>query len=412
MKTAIIGAGASGMAAAGFLLREEDQEVLIFEQNEYPGKKLGITGKGRCNVTNNCAPEEFLKNVIRNSKFLYSAAYSFTAADTMELFESLGVPLKTERGNRVFPQSDKARDIVNALKRFSLSRGAKLISAKAEKIITDGDGKVTGVVAGGKEYAADNVILATGGVSYPSTGANDSGYALARQLGHTVVKPEPSLVPLALDSPYPAKLMGLSLKNVTLTVYEEGKKIFSEFGEILFTHFGLSGPLTLSASAFMSEGKKYSCAIDLKPALDKQKLNERLLRDFSSELNKNFSNSLSKLLPAKLIPAFVEMSGIDPDKKINSITKAEREKIISLLKDVPFEIAGKRGLSEAVVTRGGVDVTKVNPKNMESKIIKNLFFAGEILDVDALTGGFNLQIAFSTAFLAAKSIIKKQIKKY
>ena len=412
MRTAIIGAGASGMAAAGFLLRESDEEVLVFEQNEYPGKKLGITGKGRCNVTNNCPPEDFLKNVIRNNKFLYSAAYSFTAADTMALFESLGVPLKTERGNRVFPQSDKARDIVNALKSFSFSNGAKLVSQKAEKITTDENIKVTGVIAGGKEYKADNVILATGGVSYPSTGANDSGYIIAEKLGHDIVKPEPSLVPLTLNSPYPAKMMGLSLKNVTLTVYEEDKKIFSELGEVLFTHFGISGPLALSASAFMSNGKKYSCSIDLKPALDKQKLDERLLRDFSSVLNKNFSNSLSKLLPAKMISVFVEISGINPNKKINSITKTEREKIVSLLKGLSFEIAGKRGLPEAVITRGGIDVSKVNPKNMESKIIKNLFFTGEILDVDALTGGFNLQIAFSTAYLASESIIKNRLKKY
>lgn len=400
----IIGGGAAG-AMAGVLCSQRGRKTIIFEPNGKIGKKLLITGKGRCNVTNNCTPDELLKNIPRNPRFLYSAFSRFSSADTMELFEGFGVPLKTERGNRVFPVSDKAADIVSALDRNLKKNGVRIIKEKVTDIIV-GDGVCKGVVAGGKQYFSQSVLLATGGKSYPLTGSDGSGYALAEKTGHTVTPLEPSLVPIVCSEKYCADMMGLSLRNVTLSLYDGKKKIYSELGEMLFTHFGVSGPLVLSASSHISkmESGRYKILIDLKPGLSLKQLDSRIQRDFSENINRIFGNSLSKLLPAKLVPTAVRLSGIPGETKVNQITREERLAFAQLLKEFPLTVKGFRPIEEAIITSGGINIKEINPKTMESKLVQNLYFAGEIIDTDGYTGGFNLQIAFSTAFCAAENL--------
>ena len=382
-------------------------EITVIEKNGRPARKLMITGKGRCNVTNNCGVDTLVANVPKNGKFLFSAFSGFSASDTMGLFESLGVPLKTERGNRVFPVSDKAVDIVDALVGAVKKSGANILHSVAEKILTE-NGTVTGVkTESGEIYPADSVILATGGMSYPLTGSTGDGYKMAKELSHTVTELKPSLVPLTVHEGFCSRLAGLSLKNVTLSVFEEGKKkpVFSELGEMLFTHFGISGPLTLSASSHMRKMGKatYTAYIDLKPALSPEQLDSRILRDFEDEKNKDFANSLDKLLPKSIIPVIISLSGIEPALKVNQISREMRGELCKVIKDLPLHVTGFRPIEEAIITGGGISVKEINPSTMESKLVKGLYFAGEIIDADAYTGGFNLQIAFSTGFAAGKN---------
>lgn len=401
----IVGAGASGLFAS-IQLAWQGLDVLVIEHMNIPGKKLLITGKGRCNVTNNSDVQNVMANIPRNSKFLYSALSRFAPEDTMAFFESLGVELKTERGNRVFPVSNKASDIVGALVNAARDAGVKFVTDEVKELVIE-NGAVKGVKSDNDTYFADKIIIATGGRSYPKTGSNGDGYKLAKQAGHTVTEITPSLCPVVTEEKEPAQMMGLSLRNCTLTLYENGKDkpVYSELGEMLFTHFGLSGPLVLSASAHMdgiSKGK-YQISIDLKPALSHEKLDERILRDFGEFPNRDFSNALGKLLPSKMIDVVVKMSGIVPYKKVNQITKAEREQLVDLLKDMRFTVRSLRSIDEAIITRGGVDVKEISPKTMGSKLVDGLYFIGEVLDVDAYTGGYNLQIAFATAYAAAMS---------
>lgn len=407
-KTVIIGGGAAGlMAACAAAEKYGGRAVTVIEKNRRPGRKLMITGKGRCNVTNNCDRDTLISNVPANGRFLFSAFSDFGTADTMEFFEKRGVPLKTERGNRVFPVSDKASDIVDALVNAVNKSGVKILTAEAEEILTD-NSAVTGVrTRDGEILEADSVILATGGMSYPVTGSTGDGYKMAGRLGHTVTPLKASLVPLNVKQGFCSRLSGLSLKNVTLTVYESGRKkpVFSELGEMLFTHFGISGPLVLSASAHMRKmgSAEYVAYIDLKPALDEQKLDSRILRDFEEEKNRNFGNSLDKLLPKSIIPVIISLSGIAPDTKVNQISREQRARLCGVLKALRLDITGFRPIEEAIITGGGISVKEINPSTMESKLVSGLFFAGEIIDADAYTGGFNLQIAFSTGHLAGKN---------
>ena len=396
------------MAAYSAALKYGDTaEITVIEKNERPARKLMITGKGRCNVTNNCDIDTLIANVPKNGKFLFSAFSGFSSFDTMRLFESLGVPLKTERGNRVFPVSDRAVDIVDALVRAVKKSGVNILHSVAKKILTE-DGAVTGVLLeSGEIISADSVILATGGMSYPLTGSTGDGYKMAAEHSHTVTELKPSLVPLTVHEGFCSRLAGLSLKNVTLSVFEEGKKkpIFSELGEMLFTNFGISGPLTLSASAHMRKMGKaaYTAYIDLKPALSSEQLDSRILRDFEGEKNKDFANSLDKLLPKSIIPVIIALSGIEPSLKVNQISREMRAALIKAIKTMPLHITGFRPIEEAIITGGGISVKEINPSTMESKLVKGLYFAGEIIDADAYTGGFNLQIAFSTGFAAGKN---------
>lgn len=402
----IVGGGAAGMMAA-ITAAGLGKSTLLLEKMNRCGKKISITGKGRCNVTNNCTSDDFFANIPTNPRFLYSAYAGFNSQDCMDFFERLGVPLKTERGNRVFPVSDKAEDIVRALEQGCEDHGVNRIFSKVTEIITE-DGAVKGVKCGSRTYFAPSVLIATGGKSYPGTGSDGDGYRFAEELGHTVTDIKPSLVPIESDDEYCREMMGLSLKNVVLTLKDtvKNKVVFSEMGEMLFTHFGVSGPLVLSASSHIPqvESGRYIFYIDLKPALDEKKLDERILRDFKEIPNRIFANSLSKLLPSKMIPTVVELSGIDGEKQVNSVTKQERQRLVSLLKAFPVHIRGFRPIAEAIVTSGGVKVSEVSPKTMESKLVKGLYFAGEILDVDGYTGGFNLQIAFSTGCLAGENM--------
>ena len=383
------------------------KSTLLLEKMNRCGKKISITGKGRCNVTNNCTSDDFFANIPTNPRFLYSAYAGFNSQDCMDFFERLGVPLKTERGNRVFPVSDKAEDIVRALEQGCEDYGVNRIFSKVTEIITE-DGAVKGVKCGSRTYFAPSVLIATGGKSYPGTGSDGDGYRFAEELGHTITDIKPSLVPIESDDEYCREMMGLSLKNVVLTLKDtvKNKVVFSEMGEMLFTHFGVSGPLVLSASSHIPqvESGRYIFYIDLKPALEEKKLDERILRDFKEIPNRIFANSLSKLLPSKMIPTVVELSGIDGEKQVNSVTKQERQRLVSLLKAFPVHIRSFRPIAEAIVTSGGVKVSEVSPKTMESKLVKGLYFAGEILDVDGYTGGFNLQIAFSTGCLAGENM--------
>lgn len=399
--TIIIGAGAAGCMSGVFAARY-GKSVLMFEPNEKIGRKLRITGKGRCNVTNNSPVEEHMKNIPVNSRFMYSSFSNFNASDTMNFFEEIGVPLKTERGNRVFPVSDKAEDIVSAFDKELKKLNVKIIHKRVESLIIE-NGICCGVVAQGMEYRSNSVLIACGGKSYSVTGSTGDGYTLAESAGHTVTELKPSLVPIVSDDKFCAELMGLSLRNVTLKLYDGEKVIYSEFGELLFTHFGLSGPLVLSASSHIRQMQKnrYKFMIDLKPALSSEQLDARIQRDFAENLNRDFANGIRKLLPSKLIPVIVKLSGISPERKINSITKEERHKFGELIKAFPVRISGFRPIDEAIITSGGISVKEINPKTMESKLVSGLFFAGEVIDVDAYTGGFNLQIAFSTAYSAS-----------
>lgn len=378
------------------------KSVVVFEKNERTGRKLRITGKGRCNVTNNSTVEEHMRNIPVNPRFLYSSYSCFDAADTMNFFEELGVPLKTERGNRVFPISDKADDIADALSREMKHLGVKLIHKRVAGLITE-DGRCCGVKADREEYRAESVLIACGGKSYPNTGSDGDGYLLAASAGHTITDIKPSLVPMTSPDRYCAEMMGLSLRNVTLKLYDRDEVIYSELGEMLFTHFGVSGPLVLSASSHIRDMQpdRYSLRIDLKPGLTAEQLDLRIQRDFKENLNRDFANGIRKLLPSKLIPVAVRLSGISPEQKVNSITREQRRKFGELIKAFPVRISGFRPVDEAIITSGGVSVREINPKTMESKLLPGLFFAGEVIDVDAYTGGFNLQIAFSTAYSAA-----------
>ena len=395
----VIGGGPAGMMAA-ICAAEQGGSVTLLEPNERLGKKLNITGKGRCNVTNNAGLETLLANVPKNGKFLYSAFSRFDGRDAMAFFKKLGVPLKTERGNRVFPVSDRAFDVSAALERRL--KALRIALARDRAVSLDmADGAVRGVTGERGRYPADAVILATGGVSYPATGSTGEGHRLAAEAGHTVTPLQGSLVPLRgiLGPGLPCvRLQGLSLRNVGLTVFEGNKKIYTDFGELLFTHFGVSGPLVLSASAHMRhfDKKTYRLEIDLKPALDEQTLDRRLLSDFEKHANSDFRNALDDLLPQKLIPVVVERSGIPPRQKVHEITREQRRALLEELKHFSVEISGPCPVADAIVTSGGVKVSEINPTTMESKLVKGLYFAGELIDVDAYTGGFNLQIAWAT----------------
>ena len=387
---------------------EAGHRVTILEQNEKPGKKIYITGKGRCNLTYACDTEEIFAHVPRNAKFLYSAIYTYDNFRVMEFFEANGMPIKTERGNRVFPVSDHSSDVISTLQKALEKAGVEvLLHAKVTEILSK-DGKITGVrLKNGEKRTADAIILATGGKSYSSTGSTGDGFVFAEQLGHKIEEPVPSLVPMTVLEDYCMQMQGLSLRNVQATIREGGIVFFEEFGEMLFTHFGVSGPLMLSASSVVNDRlrkKNLSLTIDLKPALSEEQLDARILRDFEENKNRQFKNSVKGLLPAKMIPVVISLSGIDPEKKINGITKQERKKLVECIKAFPLTLTGLRGFNEAIITRGGVSVKQVDPSTMESKLVKGLYFAGEILDVDAYTGGFNLQIAWSTGYLAGSSI--------
>lgn len=402
----VVGGGAAGMMAA-ISAAENGGHVTLLEPNERLGKKLNITGKGRCNVTNNSSNEELLNNIPKNGKFLYSVFSRFSSADTMAFFEKLGVPLKTERGNRVFPVSDRAFDISAALERRLKALKVQVLRDRASALKIE-DGAVCGVVGERGRYSAQAVVLATGGVSYPATGSTGDGHRMAAEAGHTVTPLRGSLVPLqGIVAPgIPCvRLQGLSLRNVGLTVFENDKKLYTDFGELLFTHFGVSGPLILSASAHMRhfDKKRYRLSIDLKPALESSQLDKRLLSDFAKYANSDFQNALDDLLPQKLIPVAVELSGIPGRQKVHDVTKEQRMSLLETLKHFPAEITGPCPVADAIVTSGGVKIGEVDPKTMESKRVKGLFFAGELLDVDAYTGGFNLQIAWSTGYVAGLS---------
>lgn len=391
----VVGGGAAGMMAA-ITAAENGAQATLLERNDRLGKKLYITGKGRCNVTNDCAPEDFFPNVPRNPRFLYSAIYAFPPREVMAWFEARGCALKTERGNRVFPQSDKSASVIDALRAELRRLGVRVLQERALDIVTQ-DGAVCGLKTDGGFHKTERVILATGGCSYPQTGSTGDGYRMLEKLGHTIVPPVGSLVPL-VEKGYDCKQMqGLALKNVALRlVNQKGKTVFEEFGELLFTHFGLSGPVVLSASAHMNEKDAYTVLLDLKPALDEQKLDLRLLRDFEKFQNRDFENALVELLPRSMIPVIVRRSGIPAEEKVHSITREQRRALLELMKRFPVEIACKAPVEEAIVTSGGVKVSEIEPGTMQSKRVRGLYAAGELLDVDAYTGGFNLQIAWAT----------------
>jgi predicted Rossmann fold flavoprotein len=401
----VIGGGAAGLFAAGVAARR-GLETLVLEPGERLGSKLRISGKGRCNLTNDCSVPKFLENVPGNPKFLQSALHRFPPAETLRYFNQLGVPLKVERGARVFPVSDSADEVADALVGALREAGARVRRERALRILSD-SGRVAGVETAGGIIPCRAALLCTGGLSYPGTGSGGDGYRMAAALGHTIKKLRPSLVPLLSDD-FCAHLQGLSLRNVTLSAYDgEGRLLYRELGEMLFTHYGVSGPLVLSASAHMralDEDGGYRLSIDLKPGLDEKKLDERLLRDFADNANRDFKNALDGLFPKLLIPVMVRLSGIPGETKVNAVTRQQRRQFAALIKDFPLSVRGARPVAEAIVTAGGVSVAEVNPRTMESRLLQGLYFAGEILDVDAYTGGFNLQIAWSTAYTAAMSI--------
>ncbi len=402
----VIGGGPSGLMSA-ITAAENGCETVLIEKNDRLAKKLRISGKGRCNILNNCSVDEVIAEINSNKKFIKSALYKFSPSDTYNFFEKIGIKLKTERGRRVFPQSDDADEVADKLIKYAKSLGVKMYRDNARDILIE-DGKVIGLKCLENEFFCEKIVLCTGGFSYPGTGSTGDGHKIAAKLGHNITEIRPSLVPLKTKDKACAELSGVALKNIRLRAYEDNKVIFNDFGEMLFAHFGLTGPLILSASAHMGDftNSKYRISIDLKPALSEKQLDERVLRDFSEALNKDFKNSLDKLLIKALIPVIVERTGIDPEKKVNLINRKERAKLVSSLKNFDFDIAGPLDISAAIVTKGGVDVDEINPNTLESKLIKGLYFAGEILDLDAYTGGYNLQIAWSSGRLAGQSLAK------
>ncbi len=404
----VVGGGAAGMMAAG-TAAEQGASVLLAEPNPKLGKKLRITGKGRCNVMNSCGIRDFLNHVPGNPKFLYSALNAFSPADAMAFFEALGIPLKVERGNRVFPVSDNANDVADGLEAWLRGAGVRVMRNRILSIETDEHGAVCGVTTDRGTVACGAVILATGGVSYPGTGSTGDGYAMAKTLGHEIIPTRASLVPLESPDWFCPEMAGFSPRNVSLSVIENGKCIFQELGEMLFSHYGVTGPLVLSASAHMRRfgEAEYRLLIDFKPALDDEKLDERILRDFAEYKNRNFGNALSDLVPKSLIPVLVRLSGIPSDMKVHSVTREQRKRLVSLLKAFPVNVSGPRPIAEAIVTSGGVNVNQIDPRTMASKLVRGLYFAGEILDVDAYTGGYNLQIAWSTGREAGLSAGKE-----
>ena len=400
----VIGGGPAGMMCA-VQAAERGARVVLLDGNRLLGRKLRITGKGRCNLTNNCDVKTVMQNIPGDGRFLYSALSRFSPSETMAFFTGLGVALKTERGNRVFPVSDRAEDVADAIARKCRALGVRVLRERAQKILTE-DGAVCGVQGEETEIRCRAAALCTGGRSYPLTGSDGAGYALARSLGHSVTATRPSLVPLESDDDYCAEMQGFSLRNVLLRAYEDEKLIYSEQGELLFTHFGVSGPLVLSASAKMRRMGEahYRLSIDLKPALDEKKLDERILRDFEKYANKEFKNALNDLAGRTMIPVLIRLSGIPEDTKVNSITREQRRALVQLFKSFPVGVKGFRPIDEAIVTAGGVSTKEVNPRTMESKLVRGLYFAGEILDLDAYTGGFNLQIAWATGYVAGCSV--------
>ena len=404
-RVAVVGGGAAGMMSA-IHAAYMGADVTLFEKNDRLGKKLRITGKGRCNVTNDSSTEEFLQNVPTNPRFLYAALNNFSTSDTIDFFEGCGVPLKVERGKRVFPVSDKASDIVKALSERMRDCGVRVVNDKVTDIEISG-GEIRGIVAGGKRLPFDSVIVCTGGMSYKMTGSDGDGYKFARRAGHTVAPLTPSLVPLVCEGRLCPSMQGLSLKNVSMkiVVRESGWVVFEDFGDMMFTHFGIPGPMVLSASAHLPDISKkiYEAHIDLKPALDEPALDARIRSDFAKYSNRDFVNSLGDLLPLKAIEPIIGLSGIDPRKKVNSITKEERRALLGTIKCIKIPLSGFRPIDEAIITKGGAAAGEISPKTMESKFVRGLYFAGEVLDLDAYTGGFNLQIAFSTAVLAGEN---------
>lgn len=411
-KVIVVGGGPAGMFAA-IAAAECGHEVILLEKNEKLGKKLYITGKGRCNITNASDMENLFANVMTNSKFLYSAFYAYDNERVIDFFETNGLKTKVERGNRVFPVSDHSSDVIATLQKVLREKGVEIcLHTEVARVLTEND-RATGVqLKNGSTQRADSIIVATGGFSYQTTGSTGDGYRFARETGHSVTEITPSLVPFYTKEDYVPKMQGLSLKNVRVRIYNsetigEGKVLYDEFGEMLFTHFGVSGPLMLSASAAIKPAftaRPLAMEIDLKPALSKEQLDARLLREFDEAKNKQFKNALGHLFPSKMIPIMIELSGIDPEKKLNEITREERQRFVRLIKAVPVTLNGLRDFKEAIITRGGVTVKDINPSTMESKVVKNLYFCGEVLDLDAMTGGYNLQIAWSTGYLAGISV--------
>lgn len=411
-KILIIGGGAAGMAAAVFL-GEKHHQVHLFEKNEKLGKKLFITGKGRCNITNTCDDETFFKSVVTNSKFLYSAFYGYSNQDVVSFFESLGLAVKEERGGRIFPVSDHSSDVIRVLEKRMKELDVKVhLKSEAEALLTEeggeGEHKIRGIrLRNGAEILGDKVIVATGGFSYQATGSTGDGYTFAKETGHTVTQLRPALVPIATKEEYVTQMQGLALKNIRFTVKDGKKVLYDDFGELLFTHFGISGPLVLTASSYIGkklEKKELQGYIDLKAALTEEQLDARLLREFEAGINRQFKNVITGMFPAKLYSVILELGGIAPDKKVNEITRKERQDFIYLVKHFPLTLVELRPFREAIITQGGVKVKEINPKTMESKLVKGLYFIGEVLDLDAVTGGFNLQIAWSTAKAAAEFI--------
>lgn len=402
-KVVIIGAGAAGMMAAS-VAADRGLDVVLVEKNHRVGRKILITGKGRCNITNDCEIEELIENVPKNGKFLYSAFYTFTNTNVIEMFNSLGVKTKTERGKRVFPESDKAHDIANALEKQINNKKVKLLlNTKVDKIVSK-DNKIEKVILNNKkEINCDSVIVATGGLSYPLTGSTGDGYKFAKTLGHTITDIKPSLIGMEVQENYVSDLAKLALRNISISVYNsKNKKVYDDFGELEFTKYGLDGPVIKSASCRMKDTTKenYKIAIDLKPALDEEKLDKRIQKDFQKYTNKKFEKALDDLLPKKLIPIIIKLSDIDPDTVVHQISREQRKNLVKLLKNLTFTLKRYRPIEEAIITSGGIKVSEINASTMESKLVEGLFFAGEVIDVDAYTGGFNLQIAFSTGYLA------------
>ncbi|WP_419867721.1 NAD(P)/FAD-dependent oxidoreductase [Clostridium perfringens] len=404
-KVIVIGAGPAGMMAA--ISAAENHEVILLEGNERIGKKLFITGKGRCNVTNAKDISEFFDFIPGNPHFLYSALYTYTNIDVMNFFENAGVKLKVERGSRVFPNSDKSSDIISGLSRGLNEALVDLrLHSKVKDVIFNNNKIEAVILENGSKVKGDYFIITTGGKSYPLTGSTGIGFDLAKKMGHTIVEPKPSLVPIEIEESWVRELQGLSLRNIELKIKNKknSKVVYSGQGEMLFTHFGISGPLVLSGSRFIKDGEKFEISLDLKPALEEKQLDLRIQKDFKKNLNKDFKNSLDELLPKKLIPVIIELSKIDENKKVNSITKEERRTLLNLLKNLTFTVKGLRDIAEAIATAGGVSTKEIDPSTMQSKIVDNLYFAGEVIDVDAFTGGYNVQIALSTGYLAGKSI--------